>query len=283
MGWSSHSDLIAEITGGKYAFNGFQKTSTNGAASAAGRWHEFYTATGMPAAGALTGTAGTAVQIKQSVQGAGLYIGSDVSPDTRHLLTLQAFSPTATLVPATAVLCDFLLYYPSVVLTGTPTTLTNTATLPRYTDGIGVMAIAAVQTAVGAAAPALTLTVTYDDATTTPTGVLTAPAVSAPVSTLFLNNGMPYFPIGAGKKGIKSINSYTLASGTTGTAAFFLVKPLTLIPILAVNTASERDLLVQLPSLPRVYDDACLAWVIQVGGAMATSSVLGGYAGIGWG
>src|SRR4051812_45203548 len=163
MGWSSQSDFISEVTtGGKYLTAWFQKVSSNGGASAAGRWHEFYTATGTPAAGPLTGTAGTGTQIKQSVQGTGLYIGANVSTDTRHLLTMQAFSPTATLVPATAVLVDFLVYWPSLVVTGTPTTLVAAA-LPRYTDGKGVQAIVAVQSALGATQPALTFTNTYDD------------------------------------------------------------------------------------------------------------------------
>jgi hypothetical protein len=62
-----------------------------------------------------------------------------------------------------------------------------------------------------------------------------------------------------------------------------LVKPLFAIPILAANTASERDLLVQLPSLPQVIDDAYLGWITLSGGALATSSLLGGMIGMGWG
>jgi hypothetical protein len=146
------------------------------------------------------------------------------------------------------------------------------------------MAIATVQTALGAASPALTLTCTYDDdASAAASFALTAPANSLPISSFFEYVGTPFMPMPSGKKGVKAITSYTLASGTTGTACFFLVKPLATIPILAINTATERDLMVQMPSLPRVYDDAHLAWIVQVGGAMAVSTSFGGFVGMGWG
>jgi hypothetical protein len=211
--WASFSDMIAEITNGKKKDAWFQKVTALGATGVAGRWYEWYTASGIPAAGTLTGTAGTATLIKNSVQG-GIDIGANVSPDTRHIMTAQAFTPASTLVPAVAVLCDFLEYWPSMVVTGTPTT-PGTLALSRYTDGIGVMAMVAVQTALGAAAPALTLTTTFDDASSS-TGVLTAPGASAPIATLFANNGAPFMPLPAGKKGIKAITAYSIASGTTG-------------------------------------------------------------------
>ncbi|MCI0551273.1 MAG: hypothetical protein L0287_09980 [Anaerolineae bacterium] len=283
-GWTSFSDFINEVTAnGKYLNSTFMKVSSNAAALAAGRWAEAYTWTGIPGAGPQTGTAGTGANIAQSIQGTGINIGANVSPDIRSLLTLQAFSSESTLVPAIAWLVDYLVYWPSLVVTGSPTTLVAAA-LGRYTDGLGVMAMASVQTALGAAQPALTLTCTYDDNSSAAAPfALTAPANSLPISSLFQYNGTPFMPLPVGKKGVKAVTSYSLASGTTGTVCFFLVKPLALIPILAVNTATERDLMVQLPSMPRVVDDAHLGFIIQVGGAMAASAPFGGMIGMGWG
>lgn len=280
MAWSTFSDFINEVTtNGKILNSTFMKVAANSGVLAAGRWGEFFTATGIPAGGSQTGTAGTGTTI---VTG-GINIGIDVSPDTRHILTVQGFSSASTLVPAVAVLCDFLVYWPACVVTGTPTTLTA-AGLTRYTDGKGVMAMITVQTALGAAQPALTLTCTYDDDTSAAAPfALTAPANSLPTTGLLEYVGTPFMPMPAGKVGVKAITSYTLASGTTGTVCMYLVKPLLSIPILAVNTATERDLMVQMPSLPRVVDDAHLAWVVQVGGAMATSTPFGGFVGMGWG
>lgn len=181
-------------------------------------------------------------------------------------------------------LCDFLLYYPANVVTGTPTTLNNTATLPRYTDGVGVQCIVCAQTAHGAASPALTLN--YRDQSDNDAAApyaLTSPVNSAPISVLYAYGGGPFLVCNSGDTGIKRINSYTLASGTTGTAAFVLVKPLAIMPVLAANTASERDYLSQLPSLPRIEDDACLGFVTLIGGAMTTNQTLMGVVQHGWG
>jgi hypothetical protein len=180
-------------------------------------------------------------------------------------------------VPATLILCDFLLMYPSLVVTGAPTTLTNGVGLPRYTDGAGVQAVVTVNSALGAAAPALTFT--YTDQGGTGSNVATAhtaPVASAPLSTCFLTDGSPFMRLAAGDSGVRSVQSYTLATGTTGTVSMLLCKPLATIPLLAINTASERDLAFQLPSLPQVVDGACLGFLVQVGGALITGGILMG-------
>ncbi len=281
-GWTNFSDFIQEVTtNGKYKYAPFFKIAPS--AIGANRWTECYTWAGVPGAGAQSGAAGTGVQIKQSVQGAGIDIGANVSPDIRSLLTLQAWT-TSFMYPATAILVDFLAYYPSLVVTGAPTTLTTVA-LPRYQDGVGVQAIIAVQTALGAATPALTLTCTYnDDASAAASAALTSPLNSAPVSQMFSRLGTPFAPLPTGKTGIKTINSYTIDSGgTTGTVCAFLVKPLSSIPILSYSTPYERDLMTQLPSLPRIYDDAHLGWILLTGGGISANDWLGGFAGMGWG
>lgn len=284
-GFSSFSDMISEITtNGKSLQSVFAKTSANGASLPSARWAEFYTATGIPGPGPQTGTAGTGTNIAQSVQGTGIYIGSNVSTDIRSLLTAQVTTRDSGMVPGYAILCDFLVYWPALVVTGTPTTLTAAA-LGRYTNGKGVQAIVSVQTALGAAVPSLTLTCTYDDdASAAAAQAVVSPANSLAISGLFDYNGTPFVPLPSGKTGIKAITSYVINSGsTTGTVCFFLVKPLMAIPLLDTYIATERDLVVQMPSMPRVYDDAHLGWIVQNGSAMNTSAVLQGMLGMGWG
>lgn len=287
MGFSSFDDLVYKLTtlGQQNTIN-FEKITSNGAASAAGRWHEFLTGTGVPSAVSFTGTAGVATQLTSSTAGAMTLVEGNVSTSTRHLLNWISWTNSTTVSPASLWLCDFLLYYPSNVVTGAATSLNNTATLPRYTDGKGVMCVVAVQTVNGAASPALTLTYTATDAsgsTSSQSATVTAPANSAPVSTLYLNNGSPFLPIPAGNVGIKSISSYTLASGTTGTAAFILCKPLAQIPIGTTYLPSARDCVFQMPSFPQIQDGACLGLIGMVGGAMAASSSIFGQIRYGWG
>lgn len=284
MGFSSVDDLVNEITtNGKFWRSTFQKTSSNTGTSAAGRAHSYFTATGVPGPGTYSGTAGVATQMNSNTGGALVMSPSSVTPDTRHLLTMNAYTPSTVVTPAALILCDFLLYYPACVVTGTPTTLDNTATLPRYTDGIGVQCFVEVQSNLGAASPALTLNYRDTDNNDQNGLALTSPANSATISTIFQNNGGVFLPTAVGDRGIKRINSYTLASGTTGTVAFVLVKPLAEIPLLAANTASERDFLSQLPSLPQIQDGACLGFISVIGGAMTASQTIMGKIEMGWG
>ena len=269
--------MIAAFTAGQSNKGMFQKATSNGAASAAGRWHEFFTATGIPTAGTFSGTAGVATQMTAATTGAFNVGTASVSPDTKNLVSLKIQSPTSTLVPATFYLVDYLLYYPSCVVTGTATTLNNTATLPRYTTGEGVSAIIAVQTALGAASPALTLTYTDQAGNTGNVGLaLTSPTNSAPISTLFLNNGSPFLPLAGADTGVRKIDSYTLASGTTGTVAMVLVKVLAEIDLYAINTGTMVDYISQIPSFPKIEDNACLGLIGVTGGAMASASVFSG-------
>lgn len=268
--------LIAAYSAGQSQKGLYYKTSSNGATSAASRWHEFFTANGIPTAGSFTGTAGVATQMTAATQGAINTGTAAVSPDIKNLSKWRIQSPTATVVPATFYLVDFLLYYPSCVVTGTPTTLDNTATLSRYTDGKGVFPIIAVQTAHGATSPALTLNYRDQDNNDQNGLVMTAPAVSLPISTLYLNNGSPFLPLATTDVGVKKINSYTLASGTTGTVAIILVKILAEIDVYAINTGVQANFISDLPSFPKIEDNACLGIIGVVGGAMVTSAIIGG-------
>jgi hypothetical protein len=80
--------------------------------------------------------------IYQSTDG-GIWHGPDTTPKNQYLRMTTAMSSSGTGLPLPLVLCDFLLYYPSIddsVLD--EQILDNTITLPRYTDGKGVQVIA---------------------------------------------------------------------------------------------------------------------------------------------
>lgn len=276
MAINGMDSLIAAFTAGQSNKGYYQKASSNAAASAAGRWHEFFTASGIPTAGSFTGSAGVATVMNASTQGA-LNIGTaSVSPDIKNLVSWKIQTPTATVVPATFYLVDYLLYYPACVVTGVATTLNNTATLPRYTTGEGVFPIIVAQTAHGAAAPALTLNY-KDPANNDQNGlVMTAPASSIHISTCYLNNGSPFLPLATTDNGVKQINSYTLSSGTTGTVAFVLVKIIAEIDLYAINTGVIADYIANIPTFPKIEDDACLGIIGVCGGAMAANSAISG-------
>lgn len=199
----------------------------------------------------------------------------NVSPSTRHLLNMQALSD---LNIGTVMLVDLLLYYPNLVVTGTPTTINNTNTLPRYTSGSGVMGAMLVQTPLGAASPNLALTFTAND-NSTQTSSCIANNNSLQAGQLFTSGttataGGPFLTIPAGLSGIKTLQSYTITAGsTTGLVCFALFKPIMSIPVTAINQISEMEYLNQYMSLPQIQDGACLGLLIGGTAAFATSLI----------
>ena len=280
-GFSSASDIFDEFLNGKKLISQFRRVTSNAATSAAGRWHEMVTSTGETGASSLAGSAGagTALTSYSDSLTAGFLIppySSTGADDSYFVSSLGLSSPTATVPICTAILCDFLYYYPSCVVTGSPSTLSTTPAVPRQTNGEGVMALVTVQTALGAATPQLTLTY-VDHNGDSRTGIVTSPANSAPVSTALTNAGGPFVPMASSARGIRSITSYTIDSGgTTGTVCMFLVRPLVAIPIAAQNIPSETELFMQMPYMPKVQPGACLQYIIMPGGNLVANGILAG-------
>jgi hypothetical protein len=86
----------------------------------------------------------------------------------------------------------------------------------------------------------------------------------------------PFVPFNAGKRGIKRINSYTFAGSGTGTAWLGLVKPLAYMPLTQLCMGTERDFVFMCPTLPRIYDGACLGLLVAPGGATIVGSTIFG-------
>lgn len=144
--------------------------------------------------------------------------------------------------------------------------------LPRYTNGAGVQAIFfnPAATAMGAATPNLSIGYTNSIQTAS----RATPGVLPVGKTAASNSLMLYTGTGAGKynyqvplqatdAGISQIDNITNSiSYVSGTYTVALVKEIARLPITTLGVAAERDLVNQLPSLPRIYDGAALYWAI---------------------
>lgn len=282
MALTSYNDIIAAVSGGDCVTGLFHKTHVASGSGTAGRWYDLFLGTGTPNAGSYSGSAGIAAALNGSSTGA-MYTGGNVSPDTKYISSGRAWTPTSAVIPATLWLVDYLLYYPSCVVTGSPTALDNTVTLPRYTTGAGVMGFAVVQTALGAASPSLTFTYTNSGGTgSRSTEAIVAAANSLPTPTLMGNKS--FFPLQAGDLGIRKIDSYTINSGgTTGTVCLVLCKPLIQIPLYVVNNLVDRDFVTSQPTFPVIPDDSCLGFIISPGSSMANGSFINANLDFVWG
>jgi hypothetical protein len=179
---------------------------------------------------------------------------------------------------------------------GTQINITNAGTgthtisrlLPRYTNGAGVQAIFfnPAATALGAATPNLSLGYTNSvQVASRATPIVLPVGKTAASNSLIIYTGATgagkynyQVPLQGGDAGIAQIdtiqNSTSYLSGTYSVA---MVREIARLPVTTLGVASERDLLNQLPSLPRIYDGAALYWLWISGVATPTNSAFSGY------
>ena len=284
MGFSSFDDLINEMsTNGKTYRYDFTKTSA--VTHAIGRWYDQSLENGLPVAQPYTAGTNLAFQALSDANGQGIYHGGNVTPDTKHIVNIGAFGNTATSVPSVMQLVDVLGYYPiTTVTTTTAQTLNNTVTLPRYADGAGVRAYLVARATMGAATPTIQISYTNQAGVAGKTIPVTVTGVSAAVAGHIVhsdptaNHYGTFLPLALGDSGIRSIQTITLSTSyVSGSLALVLCRPLTSLPVTVLGVMSERNLLNQLPSLPRVYDGANLNFLLFTGAAYAAGGSLTGY------
>jgi hypothetical protein len=242
--------------------------------------HTLWTATGLPGAGAY-GSVGKAngrvcygAQSGSFTAGAFRYQNA-TSPATQHLISLGGTSITSsgtgTLILVDRV-SDCLLAHAET--TGSITGVTATSRLESITTpGDGCQIWCEVQTGFSAASNTITFTYTNQLGTgsrTTQNMVTVASAIAGRSVNANLWQGLQ-----AGDTGVRSIESLTLVSGTaTGQYAVCLVRPLASIPMPAVAQYVERDFVVELPNLEKIFDDSCLQ-LIYVPTAAVTATLFG--------
>ena len=172
-------------------------------------------------------------------------------------------------------------------------THTVTWLLPRYTNGAGLQAIFfnPAATALGAATPNLSLGYTNSSqvaSRATPTVLpigKTAASNSHILYTGATGAGKYNYtvPLQAGDGGIAEINTIQNSiSYVSGSYTVALVKEITQIPLAVLGQAGERNLLNELPSLPRIYDGAALYWIWGSGAATPASSAFSGALNLIW-
>jgi len=264
-GFASYDDLIAEITtGGKLYDQAWYKAMT--AAQGAGQWHSGWLGTGLPGAGAAPATTpGTKYAGTLAVPVAGAINFPDQASDTKHLLTVSA-------VP---VLNMALMVYDrlygvsavSLITTGDRALDNGTIGIGRYTDGMGVLPALEITTATTTTAPKVNLKLYTNElgAQVGPGPDFTLPAAATVLSYMCF---LPLLGESQGCRDVRTLNVVT--AGATGVCNVVLIKPLAFLPLVA-NIGNERDLVLQLAALPRIYNGACLAFAYFASAVTATS------------
>lgn len=293
MPFTSTDDIISEISNGKFLRQDWNKI-TGAAAYTSSRWYDFSALNGFPVANSFAGTALNWVSCTETTGNGtdifGIPHAGNVTPDTKHIMNVSAITGVATGVPSQLMLVDMQGYYPGINMNvATVQNLVGTPTL-RYPNGAGVRAYLTIRTTTGGTAHNLSMSYTNQSGTsgrTLPVTVsCTASAITPHIthSGTSANNYGPFLPMASGDTGIQSVQSVQLSAASgAGTAALVLARPLLTLPISTVGVASERDLLNQLPSLPRIYDGACLVWLYFSGAATAAATNFYGANEVAWG
>lgn len=293
-GFTSQDNMINAIsTLGQSYRTDWQKSTFATTAHTAGMWYSLMRGGGNPAADTILGT-GTNLAFQALsdtvATASGIPHGGNVG-GYKVLLSAAAQTAAVTTAPCVLMLVDMLGFYPITTVTTTGAqTLNNTVTLPRYTDGAGVQAFLTPSTVMGAATPNITLNYTNSAGTAGKATPVTLPignSAAAVTSVVYSGTGSgkygPFIPLAAGDAGIRSVQSINLsASYVSGVLNLMLCRPLLTLPITTLGVTAERDLVNQFASMPRVYDGACLHWLMLAGAATPVASPLSGHLEFGW-
>lgn len=205
--------------------------------------------------------------VSQSSDG-GIFHGANTTPMTQYLRMTNAMSSSATGLPLPLMLCDFLLYYPSIDDSVTDTqVMDNTVTLPRYTDGKGVQMLA-VTVAGRTGGQSFYVTYTNSDGVSGRTSQTVQQNAISSIGTITTSSlstasqsGSPFIGLQSGDSGVRSIESVTMLGGDVGLFTLILVKPIAQTQIREQTAPVEKDYFLQESNVPEIQDDAYLSWL----------------------
>lgn len=297
MGWTSQDNLIDDITNnGQSDIAIMQRTLT--AAQVAGTWTLLAGHNGTPPAATFAGADLTYVPTDDTWSESTLWLGGDVSTETKHFLAAGGSCVAAAGAPWYIMAIDLVGYVPlsgaNVSSTGAKT-VTMTAigsgagTGDRYPAGEGLRLFVACDTVMGANAP--TCVVAYKDVAGNSANTTTfTSTASLPVGAL-LNTGAaankfnPFLALAAGDTGVSDIETLTWAgtAHASGTVIIGLCKPLWIIPVPATGLYNKVDFVNALPSLPRIRDGANIQFLLFQTGATTNAGTVFVDFDYGWG
>lgn len=250
-------------------------------------WQDWSFGAGQPSYDARIGTAGE-FNPYTAVRNDAIYFPAINSDQHRHLvdMTLQTVASGTNQATLDSVVYDLLGVYPLIDGDSTDEQLfDNTQTLPRYTDGLGVVPVMVnhVSPMIATTTAIMKYNDTDDIEQTVTVGVhLTGQnrVVSGIGGTLSV--GPLSLPLAAGSKGVKTINSIQFSTAPGGLFAIYLIKPLTTIMNCDGNNttdkiATEKQFTFNNAfNFPRIYDGAWLGMFLRPnGGARTINSVFG--------
>lgn len=264
MAIRSLSDIYTAFDAGKFHIQRFQK---NAGTAHAKVWADPTFASGQPAYDAHVGTPATFTPCI-ATRNDSIWFPGIASGEERYLVEAQMYSAQATFNgPISVVFFDLVGYYPLIDGDSTDTQVfDNTQTLPRYTDGEGVMPVMLCHVA-----PALQnglATITYTDSNgAAQTCVVDVPnngqnlVCSGSYSTMGATSSTIAMALNDGVSGVRSINSLTYSTPPGGLHVIYLVKILGSMQLGDNLVTGEKSFVTDKGfNPPKIPDGAWLGW-----------------------
>jgi hypothetical protein len=273
-GFNSLGQYATAVESGVSHYSTWRKTPSQ--VTTAGIWFDTSMSPGNPNPQYYAATPLIAQQMRRSTDG-GINHGAAVTPLAKYLSRFLIMSASATGLPMSYTLCDYLLYYPFVD-TGTndEQIMDNTNTLSRYTDGLGVQMMAVSVAANSGTLPTFTVNYTNSDGVAGRTSVVqtvNAATANGSIITSAVGSAIssgPFIGLQSGDKGVRSVESVTFPSLTdVGLFSLVLVKPLLTSALLEQTAPSEVVPIAHQSQIPRIYDDAMLSLIVLPNGSLS--------------
>jgi len=212
--------------------------------------------------------------------------------DTKHIAKAVIRTTAATLTNTVAMLCDYLMFYP--LFDGDSDAYQDTTTtiaLPRYPTGEGVQMFLVTTADLGPTV-GVQARITYTNSLGQHDRLsqlvkLTASAIPVHLPHTGVADGVssgPFVPLQDGDHGVQYVQGLQLTTGTgAGWLCVVLAKPLLHISARSATVPTERCMLMDVPTMPRVMDEAFLSYLLFAGGAVVGGSLVGGSLEFNWG
>lgn len=282
-GFDNVRSLVAAMDAGQTWLSTFRKVPA-ATATITGQWFDYGYASGNPIPNYYAASPLEATQLEADK---GIIVPRLAGESKQYLHRLSVMSAGATSSTQPLYLLDYLLYYPFVDMdaAGEDQTMTQTAALARYTDGIGVqMMVVAQSPTVGGGRFTITYTAMDDVQYTTESMFCGAAQPSGAIVSAVTGTGglIPFVPLNAGVKGVKRVDSVNFSVANGGLCAVVLVRPLEVtqtlesVAVAGLGAAVEKEALRLRGGMVEIKDGAFLGLIGQgVAGSLASSPLVG--------
>jgi len=238
---------------------------------------------GNPIAQYFLGASGESTEMSYLLNDKGIDCGGSMDGYTKYIHKILVQTVTTNQAPCTLMLMDYLMFYPFIGMDTGVQSLTQAATLPRYSANEGIQMMLIEQNPyIGN----ITCQVGYTNqdgvsGRLTPVFSLNTAVVAGTVATSAPTKAGAtglFLPLQSGDYGVQQADTIEFFTGDVGTVCILLCRPIATVALYETTAPCEWDLWNHLGYLPEIKDDAYLNFIMQPAAAVTgavTNTIFG--------